>query len=68
MKNILTFLLVTLSALTVTAQNYFTIDQISDGWDKKTISGVKDGSILSLVKAFNDTWHNRPTTDLLKIR
>ncbi|MBQ4010834.1 MAG: hypothetical protein II604_09025, partial [Bacteroidales bacterium] len=66
MKNILTILLVTISALTVSAQNYVTIDQISDGWDKKTISGVKDGSILSLVKAFNDTWHNRPTTDLLK--
>ena len=66
MKNILTILLVSISALTVSAQNYVTIDQISDGWDKKTISGVKDGSILSLVKAFNDTWHNRPTTDLLK--
>lgn len=66
MKNILTFLLVTLSALTVTAQNYVTIEQISDGWEKKTITGVKDGSILSLVRAFNGTWHNRPTTDLLK--
>lgn len=66
MKNILTFLLVTISALTVSAQNYITIDQISDGWEKKTITGVKDGSILSLVRAFNGTWHNRPTTDLLK--
>lgn len=66
MKNILTFLLLTLSVLTVTAQNYVTIDQISDGWDKKKITGVKDGGILSLVKAFNNVWHNRPTTDLLK--
>ncbi len=66
MKNILTFLLLTLSVLTVTAQNYVTIDQISDGWEKKTITGVKDGSILSLVRAFNNVWHNRPTTDLLK--
>jgi len=66
MKNLLTFLLLTLSVLTVTAQNYVTIEQISDGWEKKTITGVKDGSILSLVKAFNNVWNNRPTTDLLK--
>ena len=66
MKNILTFLLLTISVLTVSAQNYVTIEQISNGWDKKTITGVKDGSILSLVMAFNNVWHNRPTTDLLK--
>ena len=66
MKNILTILLVSISALTVSAQNYVTIDQISDGWDKKKITGVKDGGILSLVRAFNNVWYNRPTTDLLK--
>ena len=66
MKIILTFLLFTLSVLTVTAQEYVTIEQISNGWDKKIITDVKDGSILSLVRAFNNAWHNRPTTDLLK--
>ena len=66
MKNLLTFLLLTFSVLTITAQNYVTVEQISDGWDKKTISGVKDGSILSLTNAFNKVWPTQPTTTLLK--
>ena len=66
MKTILTISILCLSFLTATAQNYTDIDKINNGWDKKTISGVKDGGILSLVEAFNKTWPTMPTSELLK--
>jgi len=65
MKRILIIFALSLSVIAATAQNYVGIEQIGDGWEKKTIKGVKDGSILALTKAFNNVWKTRPTTDLL---
>ena len=66
MKKFLTISILCLSFLSAISQNFTNIEELGAGWDKKTITGVKDGSILSLVGAFNKEWHNRPTTDLLK--
>ena len=37
------------------AQKNYDIDEIRAGWAKKTITGVKDGHILTLLTAFNKT-------------
>lgn len=66
MRKILAISILCFSLLTATAQNFTNIEKINEGWDKKTITGVKDGSILSLATAFNKVWPTRPTTDLLK--
>lgn len=66
MRRLFPLVILCLTFLASTAQQYTTIDQISAGWTKKTITGVKNGNILTLVTAFNKTWHTRPATDLLK--
>lgn len=66
MKKVLTSLVFCMLCLASFAQQYVTIDQIRAGWAKRTITGVKDGNILTLVTAFNKTWHTRPATELLK--
>lgn len=66
MKKLLIALAFSVLSLASFAQQYVTIDQIRAGWTKKPITGVKDGNILTLVTAFNKTWHTRPATDLLK--
>lgn len=47
------------------AQKNYDIDEIRAGWAKKTITGVKDGNILTLLTAFNKTWRTAPATELL---
>ena len=47
------------------AQKNCDIDEIRAGWAKKTIMGVKDGNILTLLTAFNKTWRTVPATELL---
>ena len=47
------------------AQKNYDIDEIRAGWAKKTITGVKDGNILTLLTAFNKTWRTVPATELL---
>ncbi|MBO7572510.1 MAG: hypothetical protein J6T48_10220 [Bacteroidales bacterium] len=66
MKKFLTISILCLSFLSAISQNFTTIEDLGAGWDKKTITGVKDGSILTLTKAFNKVWPTRPTADLLK--
>ena len=66
MKKIILGFVMGFVALAAFAQKDYTIDEIRDGWTKKTITGVADGNILTLVKAFNNVWHTEPVTDLLK--
>lgn len=66
MKKFLSLILFSCSFFFAHAQKFCTIDDIRAGWTQKTITGVKDGNILTLVTAFNKTWHTQPATDLLK--
>lgn len=66
MKKTLFVLLMSLTALAAFAQQKSSIDDIRSGWAKKTITGVKDGNILTLVTAFNNVWRTMPATYLLK--
>jgi hypothetical protein len=63
-KNILTFVCL-MCTLMVSAQKNYSDEEISAGWAKKTITGVKDGDILTLFKAFNNTWRTVPGSELL---
>lgn len=51
--------------LMVSAQKNYSTDEIRAGWAKKAITGVKDGNILTLFTAFNNTWRTVPGSELL---
>lgn len=57
--------MVSMALLVSYAQKDYTIDEIRNGWAKKSIAGVKDGNILTLLTAFNKTWRTAPATVLL---
>ena len=66
MKKILSILAICCICSAAVAQEFTDIDQIREGWTKKTITGVKNDKILTLVTAFNKVWHTQPATFLLK--
>ncbi len=66
MKKILSILAICCICSAAVAQEFTDIDQIREGWTKKTITGVKNDKILTLVTAFNKVWNTQPATFLLK--
>ncbi len=65
MKRYSALFLLSLSFFVSYAQKNYDIDEIRAGWAQKTITGVPDGNILTLLKAFNKTWRTVPATELL---
>ena len=66
MKKLFSLFVLSLSLMAASAQRYVTLDQLSDGWAQKNLTGVKDGNILTLLTAFNKVWPTTPATELLK--
>ena len=68
MKKLIAFLFIVncqLSIVNCLAQTEDMVDVLRAGWARKNITGVKDGSILTLLTAFNKVWHTTPATELL---
>ena len=66
MKKTIAALILCMAFCTVSAQRYCSLDEISNGWRRKTITGVQSGNILPLLTAFNQTWRTEAGTALLK--
>lgn len=68
MKKLLALLVlgfVTLGAFAQEQNPLKELETIRNGWEKKTITGVKSGNIIPLLTAFNKVWPTAPGTAIL---
>ncbi|MBO4754455.1 MAG: hypothetical protein J5543_07650 [Bacteroidales bacterium] len=67
MKRLLNIMLL-LSGLTIAqAQSYSSLVEIAQRWADVTIRDVDDGSLPTMLQAFDRTWHTAPVKDVLGV-
>lgn len=64
-KTALLFFFLSVCSVFCMAQTQDEADVIRSSWAQKPIVGVKDGNILTLLRAFNKVWPTTPATEIL---